>query len=87
MKKAIAYALNTGCHFAKIGGEFNDLKANVADTVQDLTRTMRKARHATEDFIHEVTWVVKRRPLKSAGIAFGLGIGVGALTGWLGTRK
>jgi hypothetical protein len=87
MKKAIAFALNTGCKFAKIGREFNHLKSNLSDTAQDVTRVVRKARHATEDFFDEVTIVAKRRPLKSAGIVFGLGIGVGALAGWLGARK
>ena len=87
MKKAIAYALKSGCQFAKFGGEFNHLKSNLADTAQDVTRVIRKARHGTEDFLDEVSIVVKRQPLRSAGIVFGLGIGVGALAGWLGTRR
>jgi hypothetical protein len=58
MKKAIAFALNTGCKFAKISR-----------------------------FFDEIAIVAKRQPLKSAGFVFGLGIGVGALAGWLGARK
>jgi ElaB/YqjD/DUF883 family membrane-anchored ribosome-binding protein len=80
MKNALAYALNTGCQFAKI-------KSNLADTAQDVTRALRKTRRATEDFLDEVATVVKKQPWRSAGIAFGLGIGVGALAGWLGTRR
>jgi hypothetical protein len=87
MKKAIDYALGTGCQFAKIGEEFNHWKSDLAGTARDVSRMMRKARRAGEDFLDETAVVVKRQPLKSAGIAFGLGIGFGAFAGWLGTRK
>lgn len=87
MKKALAYVLKTGCQFANFGGEFNHLKSDLADTAHDVTRVIRKARHAAEDLLDEVSTVVKRQPLRSAGIVFGLGVGAGALAGWLGTRK
>ena len=87
MKNVIAYALKSGCQFAKIGKEFNHWKSNLADTAQDVTRAMRKTRRATEDFFDEVATVVKKQPWRSTGIAFGLGIGVGALAGRFGTRK
>jgi ElaB/YqjD/DUF883 family membrane-anchored ribosome-binding protein len=87
MKKAILFALNTGCQFAKIGGKFNRLKYKFSDRAEDVTRAVRKARHAAEDFLDETAMVVKKQPLKSAGIAFGVGIGVGAVAGWLGNRR
>jgi hypothetical protein len=87
MKNAIAYALNTGRQFGKIGGQIIHLKSNLTDTAQGVNRVVRKARYATVGYLDEVAVVVKRRPLKSAGIVFGLGIGVGALAGWLGTRR
>lgn len=87
MKNAIAYALNTGCQFAEISKEFNHWKSNMADTAKDVTRAIRKTRRATEDFFDEVATVVKKQPWRSTGLVFGVGIGVGALVGWLGTRK
>lgn len=87
MKKAIKYAVNTGCRFVKIGTELNRWKSNMADSAEDVSRAARKARHAAEDFLDDAATVMKKQPLKSAGIAFGVGIGVGAVAGWLGTRK
>jgi ElaB/YqjD/DUF883 family membrane-anchored ribosome-binding protein len=87
MKNAIAYALNTSRQFAKLGADISHLKSNCGDTAQDFKRVAKKARYATTDFLDEVAIAVKREPLKSTGIAFGVGIGVGVLAGWLGTRK
>ena len=87
MKKAIIYALCSGCNYAKIGKEFDHWKSNLAGTARDVTRVVRKARHSTEDFLDEAALAVKRQPLKSAGIAFGVGIGIGAFAGWLEARK
>ena len=87
MKNAIAYALNTGRQFGKIGGQIIHLKSNLTDTAQEVNRVTRQARYAAVDFLDEVAIVVRRQPLKSSGIAFGLGLGVGALAGWLGTRR
>jgi hypothetical protein len=87
MKNAIAYALNTGRQFAKFGADVTHLKSNCADTARDFNRAVKKARYATIDFFDEVAFVVKKQPLKSTCIAFGVGIGFGALAGWLGTRR
>jgi hypothetical protein len=87
MKNAIAYALKTGRQFTKLGADISHLKSNCADTAQDFARVVKKARYATADFLDEVAIAVKREPLKLTSIAFGLGIGVGAVAGWLGTRK
>jgi ElaB/YqjD/DUF883 family membrane-anchored ribosome-binding protein len=84
MKNAIAYALDTGRQFAKFGGEFTQLKSNLADTAYDVRRWMRKSGRYC---LRETGTVIKRQPLKSVGIALGVGIGIGALTGWLGTRR
>jgi hypothetical protein len=87
MKNAIAYALDTGRKFARLGADITHMKSNYAVTARDFTRVVKKARYATTDFLDEVAVVVKKQPLKSAGIAFGVGIGFGALAGWLGTRR
>ena len=87
MKTATAYALKTGRQFMKAGWEVVHLKSDLTNAAKDLRRVARKGRYAAEDFLNEVAVVVKRKPLKSIGITFGFALGVGALAGWLGTRK
>jgi len=88
MKNATAaYALNTAERFAKIGSEVTHLKSNLISVAKDAKRAIRKGRYAAEQCVDEVSIAVKRRPLKSIGIAFGVALGIGALAGWLGTRR
>lgn len=87
MKNALAYALETGRQFAKFGADVTHLKSNCADTARDFSRAVKKARYATTDCLDEVAVRVKRHPLKSAGVAFGVGLGVGVLAGWFGNRS
>ena len=85
--KALACVFKAGEYFANGGSEFSQLKANLTDTARDLKRVVRKTRGAAEDFVDDVATAVKKQPLRSAGIAFGAGIGVGALAGWFGKRR
>ena len=87
MKNVMAYARNAACQFTKAGKEFNQWKSNLADTAQDVTRAVRKTRRATEDFLDDVASAVRKQPWRSTGVAFGLGIGIGALACWFGKRK
>lgn len=42
--------------------------------VREATRSLRRARHAAEDAREEVLHQMKRHPLESAGIVFGVGL-------------
>ena len=87
MKSATAYTLNTGRQLAKIGCGVVHLKSNWNSAAKDARRAVRRGWHTAEDFVDEVASTVKRQPLKSIGVTFGVALGIGALAGWLGTRK
>jgi hypothetical protein len=87
MKTATAYALKTGRQCLKASWKLGQLKSNLTHATKDARRFVRKGRHAAEDFVNEVAVAVQRQPMKSIGITFGLALGVGALAGWLGTRR
>ena len=50
-------------------------------------RMVQKAWYAADKFADEVTYMIKREPLKAVGITFGFALGLGAFVGWLGSRK
>ena len=87
MKNATAYALNTGRQLAKIGCGVVHLKSNWTNVARDARRAARRGWHTAEDIVDEVAIAVKRQPLESLCITFGVALGIGALLGWLGTRK
>ena len=91
MKNAAACALSTGSDFARMGREAarltSTLKNAAEDGVTTARRAFRKNWNNAEDFVGEVAVAVKRHPLKSMGITFGVAFGIGALGGWLAKRK
>lgn len=86
MKTATVYALRTGRHLAKLGCEAVYLKSKWTTAAKEARRTARKTRHHAEDFLDEAAVRIKRRPLKSIGITFGAGLGIGTLAGWFRTH-
>ena len=87
MKNATAYALDAGQQFAKVGCDVVHLKSKLTSAAEDAKRAARRGWYAAEDFVDEVAFTVKRQPLKSIGVTFGVALGIGALAGWLVTRK
>ncbi len=91
MKSATEFALDMESKLAKVGCEAADLTSKATNAAQDgitaAKKTVRKGWRAGEDFIDEATIAVKRHPLKSIGIAFGVAFAVGTLTGWLVRRR
>ena len=87
MKSATAFVLGTGSKLAQIGCDATHLASVVTNAADDgLTaakRAVRKSCRAIEDLTDEATIAIKRHPLKSVGIAFGVAFGVGTLAGWL----
>jgi hypothetical protein len=91
MKNVAAFALNTGSRLAKMGCEAMNVKSALTSAAQDkftaATRAVRKSCYAASDFVDEVAMNVKRHPLKSTAITFGVAFGIGALAGWFSKRK
>jgi ElaB/YqjD/DUF883 family membrane-anchored ribosome-binding protein len=76
---------------AEIADRARDLSAKVKDrldeTYNDLNRTVRRAKAATEDRLDDVRDRVKERPLASVATVAACSFAVGILTGWLLGRK
>jgi ElaB/YqjD/DUF883 family membrane-anchored ribosome-binding protein len=76
---------------AEIAEKAKDLSAKVKErldeTYDDLGRTVRRAKAATEDRLDDVRSQVKRRPLTSVATVAAGAFSVGILTGWLLGRK
>ena len=87
MKNATTYALDAGHRFARMGCNVVQLKSQLKSAAKDVKRAARRSWYASGNFIDEVSFAVKRQPMKSMGITFGVALGIGALAGWLGTRK
>ncbi len=56
------------------------------DGVDAARRAMRKGKYAAEDLLDETAYRIKRDPINSVAITFGVGMGLGVMIGWLLTR-
>ena len=76
---------------ARASAEANRLRARVAHAVEDkyddARRAVRRGKYAAEDLIDETAYRIKRDPFSSIALTFGLGLGLGAVIGWLGKRN
>ena len=72
---------------AQLGAEVKRVKEAVHDAFEDginsATRGVKKGRRAVEDLVEDAEYQVKRHPLGSIGITFGIGLGLGAVIGIL----
>jgi ElaB/YqjD/DUF883 family membrane-anchored ribosome-binding protein len=57
------------------------------DGMTEAKRLIKKSRYRAADVLDETTYRIKRDPLRSVAVTFGIGIGVGMLTGWLVARN
>jgi ElaB/YqjD/DUF883 family membrane-anchored ribosome-binding protein len=76
---------------AEIADRARDLSAKVKDrldeTYNDLNRTVRRAKDATEDRLEDLRDHVKTRPLTSVAAVAAGAFALGMLTGWLIGRQ
>lgn len=88
VKKAIDAG---GERLAQVSGEAAKLKEKAAkamdESAEAARRAMLRGRHAAEEMIDETQYQIKRRPFESVAITLGVGLGLGALIGWLAGRK
>ena len=84
-------AVNAGERVVELGAEASRLKVRashaVEDAVTEARRLAKRGRYAAEDLVDETAYRIKRDPLRSVAITFAVGLGVGALAGWLAGRS
>ncbi len=68
-----------------------ELKTKASHTVEDclaeVKRFAKEGERATEGLVSDTAHLIKRDPLRSVGITFGVGLGLGILAGWLLTHE
>jgi len=71
--------------------EISRIKVVVSEAVEDgvksAMKTIKQGRSAAEDAIDEARHVVKQKPFQAVGVVFGVGVLVGGLLAWIGTRR
>src|SRR6266566_1111337 len=84
-------AVHAGERVVELGAEASRLKVRashaVEDAVTEARRLAKRGRYAAEDLVDETAYRIKRDPLRSVAITFAVGLGVGALAGWLAGRS
>jgi ElaB/YqjD/DUF883 family membrane-anchored ribosome-binding protein len=84
-------AMDVGERLMEVGGEATRLKTAashvVEDAVTDAKRLAKRSRYAAEDLMEDAAHRVKRDPLRSVTLGFAIGLGMGALAVWVGTRN
>ena len=80
-----------GRKLAEIGGEASCIKENVAEAfeegIDNTKRALKRGRRTAEDALDSAAYQVKRHPLQSVGITFGVGLVCGLAVGWLAGRN
>src|SRR6266404_281725 len=84
-------AVHVGERVVELGAEASGLKVRASHAMEDAMtearRLAKRGRYAAEDLVDETTYRIKRDPLRSVAITFAVGLGVGALAGWLAGRS
>jgi ElaB/YqjD/DUF883 family membrane-anchored ribosome-binding protein len=84
-------AVHAGERVVELGAEAARLKVRashaVEDTMVEARRLAKRGRYATEDLVDETVYRIKRDPLRSIAVTFAVGLGIGALAGWLTGRS
>lgn len=87
----IKKAVHAGGQIAQAGFEAARVKDKLSHAVEDgvsaTKRAIKHSRYAAEDFVDETAHRIKRDPLRSVAITFGIGLGIGVVVGWLANRK
>lgn len=59
----------------------------IEDGMTDAKRMAKRGFYAAEDFVDDTAHRIKKDPWLSVGVTFGVGIGLGAMIGWLVGHK
>ncbi|HZS05379.1 MAG TPA: hypothetical protein VFD58_11135 [Blastocatellia bacterium] len=82
--------IKAGAKVAQVGVEAERMKDTISNAVEDgvtaAKRAVKRGRYAAEDLIDEAAYRVKKHPLESAGVVFGIGLSLGIMIGWLIAR-
>lgn len=80
-------AVKAAANFAGVGATVEEFRNNasqfVEDGVSDAKRRMKRGQEAFEDKLEETAHMIRHEPLRSVGITFGVGFGLGAIVGLL----
>jgi ElaB/YqjD/DUF883 family membrane-anchored ribosome-binding protein len=89
-RSLLGKAVHAGERVIEVGAEATRLKVRASHAVEDAMvearRLAKRGRYAAEDLVEETAHRIKRDPLRSVAITFAVGLGVGALAGWLAGR-
>lgn len=81
----VKQAIKVGAKVAHAGFEAERFKDKVSHAVEDTVtaakRAAKQGRYAVEDLVDEATYSVKRHPLQSVGLTFGIAFALGAMCG------
>jgi ElaB/YqjD/DUF883 family membrane-anchored ribosome-binding protein len=84
-------AMHVGERLVEVGGEAARLKTAashaVEDAVTEAKRLAKRSRYVAEDLMDDAAHRVKHDPLRSVGLGFAIGFGMGALAVWMATRN
>ena len=84
-------AIHAGERLVEVRGEAARLKTAAShaaeDAVTEAKRLAKRSRYATEDLMEDAAHRVKRDPLRSVGIGFAIGLGIGALAVWVAMQE
>jgi len=58
----------------------------VEDAMTEARRMAKRGRYVAEDLVDETAHRIKRDPFRSVAITLAVGLGIGALAGWLAGR-
>ncbi len=63
-----------------------EIASAVKDYADGTQRAVRRGRFAAEDLIDEAAHSIKKRPLQTVAVTFGLAFGTGVLIGWIASK-
>jgi ElaB/YqjD/DUF883 family membrane-anchored ribosome-binding protein len=90
-RSLVGKAVHVGGRVIQAGAEAARLKAQASHAVEDAKigakRLAKRGRYAAEDLVDEAEYRIKRDPFRSVAITLAVGLGIGALAGWLAGRR
>jgi ElaB/YqjD/DUF883 family membrane-anchored ribosome-binding protein len=89
-RSLVGKAVRVGGRVIHVGAEAARLKVKASHAVENAKvgarRFAKRGRYTAEDLVDETAYRIKKDPLRSIAITLAVGLGVGALAGWLAGR-
>ena len=77
----------TGAKIVDSMGKVAEVKGRISDVVEEgvdtAARKVKQGREAAEEFMEDAAHTVRRNPLQSVALTFGVAFGMGVMVGWL----